>query len=229
MLNRLPTALVLSASLLIIACTPAWYDWNKAMAANTVAAYQAFVRKHPHDEHADDARGRVLALSDDQDWMMAQRSNTLESYQKYLQQEGGGVHADDARYQITALERAAAWKAMGSDASVAALQAFLQKYPQGPESNQARKKLEDLAYRVQLADTRSQAAAEHQRARLQARFGNVLHEVVVIPPSASDRLFKVASAPMSHADADSACAALARAHQRCKPVQTFTASLASTG
>ncbi len=227
--NRLPTALVLCASFLTIACTPAWYDWNRAMTANTVTAYQAFVHKHPHNVHADDARGRILALTDDHDWTMAQKSNTLESYQKYLQQEGGGVHAGDARYQVTALERAAAWNAMGSAASVAALQAFLQKYPQGPESNQARKKLEDLAYRVQLADSRSQAAAEQQRARLQARFGKVLREVVVIPPSASDGLFQIASAPMSHADADSACAALARAHQRCKPVQTFTASLASTG
>ena len=111
---------------------------------------------------------------------------------------------------------------MKNDGYVAALQAFLQKYPQGPEADQARQRLASLApYRVQLAQTGSKAAAERKRAELQEYFSKVVHEVVVLSPSTREGDFRVISGPMTQAQANSACAALERAHQRCKLVQNL--------
>ncbi len=207
------------ATIAVSACNRADSDWKKATAANTLAAYQTFVQEHGNDQHADNARGRILALQDEQAWAVALKTNTVGGFQEYLKAESGGVYADDARYQITALQRAEAWQALQGNPSVASLQAFLQMYPQGLESNQARTKLNELSYRVQLADAHSKAEAEHQRAQLQARFGKVLHELVVLAPTAPDTAYHVASGPMSQATASSTCATLERAHQSCKLIQ----------
>jgi hypothetical protein len=203
----------------LAACDTAESDWNKTMAANTVAAYQTFLQKHPGNKHADNAQGRILALKDEQAWSDAQATNTIASYQGYLTAESGGVHVGEAKYHITALQRANDWKAIPNDASAETLQAFLSKYPQGIESNEARAKLKELDYRVQLADSRSKTEAEHKRGQLATKFGQVLHEVVVLPPNAPGTLFRVTSGPMSQASANSACATLEHEHQHCKLVQ----------
>jgi SPOR domain len=216
---RSMTPVVLCTAILLAACNTAEDDWNKATAANALTAYQAFLQKHGSDKHGDDARGRILALQDDQAWTAARAANTVEAYDEYLKKEGGGVHAQQAQYYLTALHRAADWQTIKDNASVAALQAFLQKYPQGLEAEQAREKLKDLNYRVELADARSQASAERKRAQLQAKFGKVLPDIVVLAPGASGTVFRVTSGPMSHATANSACAALERAHQSCKLIE----------
>jgi outer membrane protein assembly factor BamD (BamD/ComL family) len=145
---RVSTAFAVCAGLVMMGCGTAEYDWNKALAANTLAAYQSFLKHHGTSKYADDARGRMLGLRDDQAWSLAQATHTIDGYQSYLQTESGGVHASDAQYQITALERARAWKAVQKD-SVASLQAFLRKYPQGSESNDARRRLATLDFHPQ--------------------------------------------------------------------------------
>jgi hypothetical protein len=218
-MNRVTAAFAACASLVIAGCGTAEYDWNKALTANTVPAYQNFLKDHGGSKYADDARGRLLGLKDDQEWSLAQATNTIDGYQDYLRAEGGGIHAPDAQYKITALERAQAWQSLPNDASADSLQAFVQKYPEGPESNEARQKLAALDYRVQLAVAGTKSSAERERAQIQARFGNVVHGLVVIAPASSGTIYRVTSEPMNQADAKSVCAVLARSHQTCKPVQ----------
>jgi hypothetical protein len=148
LMSKLPTALVLYAALLMTGCGTAEYDWNKAMAAGNLAAYQTFVKNHPTDRRADDARGRIMGLQDDQAWAMAQATHTVAGYREYLRTQSGGIHAAGAKYEITGLERAAAWKAVQNEESAESLRAFLQKYPQGLESNEARRKLGALESRA---------------------------------------------------------------------------------
>jgi hypothetical protein len=218
-MTRLTAAFVACAWLLFISgCGTAEYDWNKAVAVNTLNAYQDFLKNHGGSKFAADARGRVLALKDDQAWARAQVASSIDGYQKYLRAEGGGVHAADAQYEIAALERAQAWKPLANDASSDSLQAFLQKYPQGPESNEARRKLAALDYCVQLGVAGTRSAAEHRRAQIQARFGEVVHGLVVMAPTSPHAVYRVTSAPMSQSDANAACAVLRRSHQSCKAI-----------
>ena len=219
MMSRSTTALFLGAGFAMAACNPAESDWTKAAAANTIAAYQTFVRDHPDSQHAAEARGRVFALHDDQVWAAAKATNTIASFQEYLHEEPGGTHVGEAHYQTTALQRAAAWGTAQSDGSSAALQAFLDKYPQGPESNDARQRLAALTYRAELSDAGSKTAAERIRAGLQARFSKEVHDLVVVPPAAPDTHYKVTSGPMSQSDANAVCAAVERRHQNCKLIQ----------
>ena len=153
-MTRRMTAFTMCTSLALAACgrLQSDWDWNKATAANTLADYQAFVRRHPDDSRADFARGRILALEDDQARMAAQKAGTAEALQDYLQKEAGGIHVLEARAQLTSLQAAEAWKAVEQDGSAAALQDFLQTYPQEPQSAEARQMPDRLAYRVQLAN-----------------------------------------------------------------------------
>lgn len=217
MLKRLTVVCCLAAALLI-ACSSAKKDWDQANATGTVAAYQEFLTRHPNDAHVLEARTRIHKLEDEQAWMTAHSADTIEAYQQYLQSEPDGAHAQEARDKLSALERAAAWKAAQADGSAAALQAFLQKYPQGPESDQARAQLQQLssAYRVQLGAFRSKSEAARTRAQLRKRYGKLLHEVILVPPSPPDKLTRVRSAPMSLEEAKAVCARLRKAHQHCE-------------
>ena len=215
-------ALVCAAAALS-GCNPmADGDWHKATLANTIASYQTFLQEHPHNKHADNARGRILALRDEQAWSAALASNTIAAYDGYLKAWSGGVHVSDVPYQITALQRAAAWKTLQNDPSAASLQAFLEVYPQGRESNEARAQLKHF-YHLQLADSRSAAAAERKRAELKRRFAKELSDIEVVAAGAAGKMYQVISGPMSQAAANSACATLERAHQACKSVQGVNA------
>lgn len=210
------------ATALLIACSSADSDWKKADAANTTAAYADFLKQHPNDGHAPQAHERLQKIADEQAWSDAQKTNTLESYQQYLQKEPGGSHVPEANTQVTALGRAAAWKTAQAANTESALQDFLQKYDQGPEADQARAQLQKLKsanYRVQLGTSRDQKAAEKSRGSLQTRFNGELQDLVVIPPAGSDKLYRIASAPMTESDATSACAKLKKAHQHCEVVK----------
>jgi hypothetical protein len=201
-------------------------DWHKATLANTISAYETFLQEHPDNKHAGNAKGRILALRDEQAWSAARASNSIASYEQYLKAESGGVHVGDAKYQITALQRAAAWHSLQGDPSAASLQAFLVLYPQGIESNAAREKLNEF-YHLQLADSRSAAGAERKRAELLRKFSKELTDIAVLAPAAPDTpgaMFQVISGPMSQAAAKATCATLERAHQSCKLVQGVAAA-----
>lgn len=217
--NRLLMPALVCVAAVLSACNwMAESDWHKATVANSIGGYEAFLQEHPRNKHTDNARGRILALRDDQAWNAARATNIIESYDGYLKAQSGGVHVGEANYQITALRRADAWQAIQNDPSAASLQAFLVTYPQGLESTEARAKLNQF-YHLQLADARSAAAAEHERAELERKFAKELSDLVVVPPKAPGAAFRVISGPMSQAAAASVCAALERAHRRCELVQ----------
>jgi hypothetical protein len=207
----------------LVACSSAETDWKTADSQATVAAYQKFLTDHPNDSHAEQARNKIQALEDEQAWTQAGKAYTADSFRQYVQTQPNGVHLQEAKDRITGFERADAWKAVQSDATAAALQGFLAKYPQGPEADQARAQLQKLSaeqYRVQLATFREKEPAERARTRLQAQYGKVLREVVVVPPGSQDKLNRVASAPMTQEEAQTACAALKKERQHCEVVKT---------
>lgn len=214
-------AAMLAAGVLV-ACGSAQDDWNKASAQNTVAAYQDFLTQHPSTDFTVQAQSRIHVLQDDQAWTQAQNTNTAEAFRQYLNNQPNGVHAGDSRARITAFERADAWKVAESDGRAPALQAFLQKYPQGAEADDARAKLEQLkaqAYRVQVAAFRAKKDADRARARLEATYSKVLHDVVVVAPAGPEKLTTIRSVPMTLKEAQSACGTLKKEHQHCQVVK----------
>lgn len=207
----------------LLACSSTEADWQQAASANTIAAYQDFLKQHPNGEHADEARSRIHSLEDDQAWLSATTTNSEAGFQQYVKAEPSGSHVQEAKDKITGFERAAAWQTASAAGTPSALQDFLQKYPTGPESDEARAQLQKLnsQYRVQLAGSyRNAKLAERASARLKARFGDLLHDVVVVPPSPPSKVSHLQSAPMSEDEANSACAQLKKKHERCEVVKS---------
>lgn len=215
-------AIGLLLGLMLAACSSIEADWQTAASANTIGAYQDFLKEHPNGQHADEARARIKSLEDDQAWMMATATNTQQSFEQYLRDRPSGSHAQEARDRITGFERAAAWKTAQSAGSPAAIQSFLQRYPTGPESDEARAALQRLqnVFQVQLAAYRSRKEADRVSAHLRRRFGRVLHDIIVVPPTPPDRLNHVRSAPMSEEQANAVCATLKKSHQRCEVIKS---------
>jgi outer membrane protein assembly factor BamD (BamD/ComL family) len=206
----------------LIACSSSEGDWKKADTAGTIASYQKFLTDHPNDSHAEQARNRVHSLEDEQAWTLAQTSNTLDSFKQYIQTQPNGAHSADARERMTGFERAAAWKTLQASATAPALQEFLQKYPHGSEADQAQAQLQKLnaeQYRVQLGTFRAKEQADRARTKLQSRYGNLLHDIVVVAPTPADKLNRVVSAPMTLDQAKSACTTLSKAKQHCEVVK----------
>jgi len=215
-MNKLIWGLTVVTAGALVACSSSESDWNQANTQGTVAAYQAFLSKHPNDPHDAAAQQRIQTLQDDQAWMTAQSANTLQSYQQYLASEPMGAHAQDAQTRITDLQRAADWQQAKSTNTEAALQAFLQKYPTGPEADQAKSQLQQFDYVVDLGTFRSDKAANEAQSKLQDKFGNDLQSVVVVPPSGKSKMYHVASAGMTEDQAKTACMSLKKQHQRCE-------------
>jgi SPOR domain len=222
-MNRLRVSLVLLTAATLWACSSAQQDWNKATSANTAAAYQDYLSKHPTGEHSSDARDKVRTLQDDEAWSEAQQANTLDAYRDYLQKQPTGSHVKEAQGAVTPLQRAADWKTAESTGTVAALQDFLKKYPTGAEADEAHAKLNALNdYRVQLASAKTEKQAQRERDQLRTKYGSVLHDVVVVPGK-SGKGYAVASSPMSQSEADSACSELKKSHQSCEVVKSEAA------
>ena len=116
--------LTLCGALALAACGTAQKDWTNASTENSVSGYQAFLDKHPKDEHAQEAQTRIAALQDDAAWKTAQSDNSSASYQAYLQAQPNGTYAQAARDEIAGFDRANAWKTAQSDGSAAALRGF---------------------------------------------------------------------------------------------------------
>jgi hypothetical protein len=205
----------------LVACSSPGSQWSKAIATNTIGAYQEFLAKYPTDVHATDARSRIVKLQDEQAWTAAQLASSVDGYQQYLSAEPNGAHAQTARTEIETRQRAGAWQTLQGNENAASLQSFLQKYPSGDESDQARAKLKQLtAYRAELGTAHTQKAADHKREELERRLGKIFTTVVIAEPDSTSHEYRITSAPMSEQDANGACARAEKARQTCKVIQS---------
>jgi len=221
-MSRSWITVTLIAAMALWGCSSVQDDWNKANATNTVAAYQAYLSKHPSSEHTAAAEERIRSLQDEEAWSQAKQSDTAQAYRDYLQKQPTGAHATEAQSAATAAERSADWKTAEATGTAAAYQDFLKKYATGTEADQARQKLTDLAgYKVQLAAVKTEKQARQQQQRLRSKYGDVLHDVLVVPTN-SGKSYALESAPMSESQANSACGELKKAHQSCEVIKSDT-------
>ncbi len=90
------------AACLAAACSRQESGWRSAADADSVAAYEAYLRDFPAGPHADEARQRLRELQDEAAWALAERAQPPESWQRYLGEWPDGRHADAAREQLAA-------------------------------------------------------------------------------------------------------------------------------
>ncbi len=101
--GRWLAAAVLCAALLAAGCSRQETAYQEARAADTVAAYRAYLRDFPAGTHAAEARARLQWWLEEDDWQRAARLGTPEAFQRYLGAHPDGRHATEARQRLAAL------------------------------------------------------------------------------------------------------------------------------
>ena len=96
---RLCVGLVL-ASLVLVGCSREGTDWRSTQAADTVAAYEQFLKQYPGSTHATDATTRVAQLAEDEAWQQATGQDSLQAYQQFVGRYPEGKWTQEARVRI---------------------------------------------------------------------------------------------------------------------------------
>lgn len=120
--------------------------WTMAVAANTPAAYTAYLEAFPNGPNATEARKRIAdAVADatsareQSAWTEAQRLNTIAGYENFLREFSASVFAPEAQKSLANLRDDAAWASAQTANTPAACQQYLNSHPNGRHVDAARK------------------------------------------------------------------------------------------
>ena len=138
----MPRVLVVSVLLLFTGCASQAYQ--RAKNADTVEAYQEFLREYPKDEMAEPAEARMEEL----DFTRAQKLHTALAYKRFLEAHPEAAQAHAARSLLEGLRFNAAKEA----GTVAAWRQFLADHPDGAQHEEAQRLLA-VAEQKELAAT----------------------------------------------------------------------------
>ncbi|HXQ31964.1 MAG TPA: SPOR domain-containing protein [Steroidobacteraceae bacterium] len=94
-------------AVLLVAGCGADRDYQAAERANTVVAFDDYLRLHPDGAHAREARAHLAVLVEEREWQRAHTADTADAYQQYLRGYPDGQHAHDAQAAIANLKLAA--------------------------------------------------------------------------------------------------------------------------
>lgn len=211
---------VLSTAL--TACSREKEDWRSAQAADTVAAFEQFLREHPASEQATAATTRVSQLAEEDDWQRATTEDSLQGYQQFLARHPEGKWTQEARIRVENF--AIADPAAPPADSPAAVMADLAKAGTAaspavaPAAAPAQAKPSVVVAAVQLGAFSTASAAESQwqqiAGRLKSELGGLKHRVVT-GKVASGTVHRLQVPLPSEAAARQLCAKLAAVSQAC--------------
>jgi cell division septation protein DedD len=229
---RLAQACVILLSVAMLAaasgCSHEKRDWHSAQAADTIEAYEEFVKEHPQSARTNEAQTRVVQLSEDRDWQRASSTDTADAYRQFLAAHPQAKSAHEARIRIenfglnggTAAASATAAPQPASAPQVA--NAPASQAPPPPPASQpapAAPPARSAGYSVQLGAFSTQAKAQSQWRRLMARFGTQLHgtvsEVESGKTSKGRHVYRLKAKVPSDARARALCAQLKKHAQAC--------------
>jgi hypothetical protein len=224
-LMRLPRICVILMSVALLAtasgCSHEQRDWHSAQAANTIEAYEQFINAHPKSARAADAQTQIAQLTEARDWQRASTIDTADAYRQFLAQHPQGKSAPEARIRIENFGmNNTASAAGGAAAAPAAAPVAAPPAPAKPAAQAAAP--ESAAggrYSVQLGAFSTQAKAQSQWQRLNARFGSKLHgtesDIEQGKNAKGRRIYRLKAKPLTEARARALCAALRKHGQAC--------------
>jgi hypothetical protein len=220
---RLPRVCVILMSVVLLAaasgCSHEQSEWHAAQAANTIEAYEAFINAHPKSARATDAQAQIAQLTEARDWQRASTIDTADAYRQFLAQHPQGKSAAEARIRIENFGMNNAAAPAGGAAPPAAAPAAAAPAPAKPASAAAPESAAGGRYSVQLGAFTTQAKAQSQWQRLNARFGAKLRgtepDIEQGKNVHGKRIYRLKAKPLSEARARALCAALRKRGQAC--------------
>jgi hypothetical protein len=134
-------------TLVIVGSASEYTDFTKAQKADTIAAYESFLKQYPQGALCDTALSRLAALK----FPGVQQTNTLEAYRAFVLAFPNTLSATEAKMRMGLLEYKEAEKVN----TPAAYQAYLDRYPIGDMSSEARRRLKLLEAKRDPMDYKS--------------------------------------------------------------------------
>jgi hypothetical protein len=207
------TRSLLAAALLSLAmlagCDRPETAWQEAQEADTIAAYQDFLDRHPDAPQAADAERRITEIRRAQRWQETAQADAAEAYEQFLAEFPDAPEAEQARERLAGIEREQQWAALRDTDDIDALRDFAERHRDHAVGAQARQRADVLeaaefeaaererariaeeerrraeeadarrTHRVQLAALRSAERARDGASLLQRQFADVLGELAV--------------------------------------------------
>lgn len=84
----------------ITGCATMQSRWEVTKSADTIQAYEKFLRQYPKGDLADQARGRLNQLYEQRDWKDATQRNTAKSYEDFLHKHPNAELSKEDRRRI---------------------------------------------------------------------------------------------------------------------------------
>ena len=101
MLRRSPAQRTALAALALVAllagCSRERDAWRSAQAADTVPAYETFLRDYPASPHANAATQRIAQLAEDEAWQVTVARDDVPGYDAFLARFPSGHWASESR------------------------------------------------------------------------------------------------------------------------------------
>jgi cell division septation protein DedD len=204
--------------LALAACSREGADWKSATTADTVEAYQQFLRQHPSAANSAAARDRLKALTEDRDWQAAAAADTRSAYEQFVAQHADSKWVQEARIRIENFAQGGSGAPTTTTTAAAAAPA--------PKASPAKpsaplKVASTPANFVQLGAFRSKERAQSEWKQLAAKFPTELKSLkpdYVQGQSKHGTVYRLRVPVSSVAAAKGLCGALKKHSQLCVPV-----------
>jgi len=217
---------MVAVALLAIACSSRQQQWETARSADTLEAYQAFLRSFPEGEFVSQAQARMGELQETADWQKATQTDTADGYQQFLNQHPQGRMADEARIRLGNFALAQTPSNTPSDVvpegtGATAVGAQAAASPSPPVAGPAMKAaaLQAGSYRIQLgafSGGDKQAMAEWRR--LEGEYPQLLHGLspsVKLATTPAGHLYRLQAGALTEENARKVCATLKASNHAC--------------
>ena len=206
-------------------CSHEQRDWHAAQAADTIEAYEAFVKEHPKSARTSAAQARIAQLTEERDWQRASTTDTADAYRQFLAAHPQAKSAPEARIRIenfglnggtaAAAPSAAAQPASAPQTPAPASHAPRRLSPAAAAESAA----SSAGYSVQLGAFSTLATAQSQWRRLTVRYGAQLQGLVSTvergKSSNGRRVYRLKAKVPSEARARALCAQLKKHSLAC--------------
>jgi len=221
--SRTTLVTMMAAVLLtVMACSSRQQQWEDARRADTLEAYQQFLRSYPDGEFASQAQARVRELQELADWQKAMQTDTADAYQQFLNGHPQGRMADEARIRLGNFALAQTPSNTPSDVMPENAMAPPAQSPPAAVAAPTTAKpaaMQSGGYHVQLgAFSGGDKQAMGEWRRLQAEYPQLLHGLspsVKLATTPAGHLYRLQAGALSEAGARQVCAALKAKNQDC--------------
>jgi outer membrane protein assembly factor BamD (BamD/ComL family) len=125
----------------VAACATMQSRWEATKSADTITAYENFLKMYPEGDLADQASVRRNELYEERDWKDAEANNTVAAYEDFIKNYPQGRHKNDvyARLEMLGLPKI-------NDLPFVGTEKFLERYQSGVFMDEALLTQENLSF-----------------------------------------------------------------------------------